>query len=130
MTEPTRTIPAPEPSVETQAFWDAADKGELLIKTCKSCGEHHYYPRALCPFCFSDDTVWTTAKGTGTIYSFSVMKRTKTPYTLAYVTLDEGITMMTNIVDTDFDAVHIGQKVKVVFKPSEGGPQVPMFTPA
>ena len=74
---------------------------------------------------------WVEAKGTGTIYSYSTMHRgVPAPYTLAYVTLDEGVTMMTNIVDTDLDAIKIGQKVKVVFKPSEGGPPVPMFVPA
>ncbi|MBM3385813.1 MAG: DNA-binding protein, partial [Betaproteobacteria bacterium] len=36
----------------------------------------------------------------------------------------------TNIVDCDLEAVHIGQKVKVVFKPTDSGPPVPMFTPA
>lgn len=124
-----RTIASPQPNVETQAFWDAAGEGKLLIKSCNSCGKPHYYPRALCPRCFSDNTEWTEAKGTGEIYSFSVMKRAKIPYAIAYVTLDEGVTMMTNIVDTDLDAIKIGQKVKVVFKPTEDGPPVPMFTP-
>jgi len=57
------------------------------------------------------------------------MRRLPVPYALAYVTLDEGVTMMTNIVDCDLDAIRIGQRVKVVFKPTEGGPPVPMFTP-
>jgi uncharacterized protein len=51
------------------------------------------------------------------------------PYAIAYVTLAEGPTMMTNIVDCDLDGIKIGQKVKVVFKPSEGGPPVPCFAP-
>ena len=38
--------------------------------------------------------------------------------------------MMTNIADCDLDAIRIGQKVRVVFTPTEGGPPVPMFTPA
>lgn len=38
--------------------------------------------------------------------------------------------MMTNIVDCDLNAICIGENVKVVFKPTEGGPPVPMFTPA
>jgi uncharacterized OB-fold protein len=58
------------------------------------------------------------------------MRRVPAPFALAYVTLEEGVTMMTNIVDCDFDAIRIGQPVKVVFKPTEGGPPVPMFTPA
>jgi uncharacterized OB-fold protein len=57
------------------------------------------------------------------------MRRVPVPYALAYVTLDEGVTMMTNIVDCDLDKIKIGQAVRLVFKPSEGGPPVPMFTP-
>ena len=59
------------------------------------------------------------------------MRRAPVPYAIAYVTLDEGPTMMTNIVDCDLDAIRIGQAVRVVFKPTEdGGPPVPMFSPA
>ncbi|HZT87180.1 MAG TPA: Zn-ribbon domain-containing OB-fold protein [Stellaceae bacterium] len=125
-----RKIAAPQPNLETQPFWDAAAQGKLLIKKCTACGEPHFYPRALCPFCFSDKTEWQQASGRGTIYTYSVMRRTPVPYAIAYVTLDEGPTMMTNIVDCDLDAIRIGQKVKLVFKPSDGGPPVPMFTPA
>ena len=125
-----RKIPAPEPNPETQPFWDAAARGQLLLKRCTACGELHYYPRAICPFCFSDKTEWQPASGKGRIYSFSVMRRTPEPYTIAYVTLEEGTTMLTNIVDCDFDALKVGQNVKLVFKPSEGGPPVPMFTRA
>jgi len=57
------------------------------------------------------------------------MRRVPVPYALAYVTLEEGVTMMTNIVDCDLDAIRIGQRVRLVFKPAEGGPPVPMFTP-
>ena len=90
----------------------------------------HHYPRAICPFCFSDKTEWIEASGKGTIYSYSVMRRAPVPYAIAYVTLDEGLTMMTNIVDCDLDKLKCGQAVKVVFKPTDGGPPVPMFTPA
>jgi uncharacterized OB-fold protein len=51
-------------------------------------------------------------------------------YCIAYVKLDEGVTMMTNIVDCDLDTVKIGQKVKVTFKKTEGGVSMPVFAPA
>ena len=50
------------------------------------------------------------------------------PYAIAYVTLAEGPTMMSNIVDCDLDAIRIGQRVRLVFKPAENGQPVPMFT--
>jgi uncharacterized OB-fold protein len=124
------TIPAPSVTPETRPFWDAAAEGRLLIKTCTACGQTHHYPRSICPFCGGDRTEWRAASGRGTIYSYSVMRRVPTPYAIAYVTLEEGVTLMTNIVDYDLDAIRIGQAVRVIFKPTDGGPPVPMFTPA
>ncbi|HXP29998.1 MAG TPA: OB-fold domain-containing protein [Stellaceae bacterium] len=130
MTAKTRPIPAPRIDPELVAYWEAARQGRLLIKQCQACSEFHFYPRALCPFCFSDRTEWREASGSGTIYSFSVMRRVPIPYALAYVTLAEGPTVMTNIVGRDLDAIRIGQKVRVVFEASESGQPVPVFTPA
>ena len=110
-----RKIPAPEPSPETRPFWEAATAGRLLIGTCKACGKPHYYPRALCPFCGSDATEWVAASGRGAVYSYSVMRRLPVPYALAYVTLDEGVTMMTNIVDCNLDTIRVGQRVRLIF---------------
>ncbi|MEY2683752.1 MAG: hypothetical protein RJA09_896 [Pseudomonadota bacterium] len=124
-----RPIPAPKALPETQAYWTAADEGRLLVKRCNSCGRFHHYPRDICPHCLSADTVWQDAAGTGTVYSFSTMGVGDAAYTLAFVTLAEGVTLMTNLVDCDPNAVRIGDPVKVVFKPSNGGHAVPMFTP-
>jgi uncharacterized OB-fold protein len=124
-----RTIPAPLVNSETAPFWAAAKDGKLLIKGCIACGRNHWYPRAICPHCFSDKTEWRASKGTGTIYSVSVMKRTPQVYAIAYVTLDDGPTMMTNIVDCDFDMLAIGDKVTVTFKPAEDGTPYPQFRP-
>ena len=125
-----RKIPAPSLNPENKAYFDAAAAGKLAIKFCTACKEFHHYPRSICPFCFSDKTEWRDAKGTGTVYTYSVLRRVPEPYCIAYVTLAEGVSMLTNLVDCDFDAVKIGMKVKVVFKPTDGGPPVPMFTRA
>ena len=129
MAKEERRIAPPVPDVETKPFWEAAAEGRLLIKRCNSCGNAHYYPRSICPFCFSADTQWQDASGEGVIYSFSIMRRAALPYCIAYVTLAEGVTMMTNIVSCDLDAIQIGQRVRLAFRPSDGGPPVPMFTP-
>jgi uncharacterized protein len=125
-----RKIQAPQPNIETKAFWDAAAEGKLMIGKCVQCGAAHFYPRPICPICFSEKTQLQAASGSGTIYTYSVMRRAPIPYAIAYVTLAEGPTMMTNIVDCDLDKLRIGQAVRLVFKPSDGGPPVPMFTPA
>src|SRR6188474_1659182 len=130
MAEAARKIPAPTPTPETAPYWEAAAQGRLLVKTCTACGRPHHYPRPICPFCGSDRIEWKESAGRGVIYSFSVIRRATPPYVIAYVTLDEGVTMMTGLVDCDVDAIRIGQKVRVVWKPTEGGPPLPAFTPA
>ena len=126
-----RKIGDPELNVGDEPYFEAAAQGRLLVKKCAACGEVHHYPRTICPFCFSDKVSWQDAAGTGKIYSYSIMRRgAPTPYCIAYVTLDEGVTMLTNIVDCDLDQVRIGQAVKVTFKRSVGGVSMPMFTPA
>lgn len=132
MTEKTeRTIPAPLSNPENARYYEAAKEGKLLVGKCNDCGEYHFYPRMICPHCFSDKIEWVPAKGTGVVYSHSTMRRgAPVPYTLAYVTLDEGVSMMTNIVDCDPDELSIGERVRLVFKPAEDGSAVPMFTRA
>ena len=85
-----RKIPSPVVTVETQPFWNAARERRFVVPTCTACGKAHWYPRAICPFCGSDKIEWRAASGRGTIYSYSVMRRAKEPYAIAYVTLAEG----------------------------------------
>jgi len=126
-----RKLPDPVLNVGDEHYFEAANQGKLLLKKCGDCGEVHHFPRGVCPFCLSSKVDWVEAKGTGTIYSYSVTRRAgPIPYCIAYVTLDEGVTVMTNIVDCDLDTVRIGQKVKLTFKPSAGGTAIAMFTPA
>ena len=126
----TRKIPAPAVTIESKPFWDAAAEGRFLIKRCNACGKAHWYPRAICPLCFSADTVWEESKGEGVIYTYSVMHRSPTgPYAIGYVTLDEGPAVMTNFVGCDLSTLKIGQRVKVRFQDTEGGPPVPVFAP-
>lgn len=124
-----RIVTAPPVNPENERYFAAAKEGVLLVGKCNDCSEYHFYPRLICPHCNSDHTEWVPAKGTGVIYSHSTMRRGVTvPYTIAYVTLDEGVSMMTNIVDCDAGALKIGDKVKLVFKAAEDATAVPMFT--
>jgi uncharacterized protein len=124
-----RKIPAPLINPESARFYEAAKKGILLVGKCRQCDAYHFYPRALCPHCFSERTEWVPAKGSGLIYTFSTLHRgVPEPYTIAYVTLDEGASMMTNLVDCDPAKLKIGARVRLVFKPAEDATPVPMFT--
>lgn len=125
-----RRIPAPRVLPEAKPFWDAASAGRLLVKRCTDCGEAHHYPRDVCPFCLGVSTEWTESSGRGTVYSYSTMGKGEAAYTIAFVTLDEGPTLMTNLVGFDAGTMAIGARVRVRFVPTDGGPAVPMFEPA
>ena len=123
-----RVFPAPPASPESAAFYEAAKQGKFMIGRCTGTGTLFWYPRAVSPF-DGGPTTLEPASGKGVIYSYSVMRRVDPPFTLAYVTLAEGPTMMTNLVDCDFDALKIGQPVTLVWKPAADGTPVPCFTP-
>jgi uncharacterized OB-fold protein len=120
---------APIPDPMTAPFWEAAKDGRLMIGRCKDTGRHFFPPRGVSPFTLSTNVELVAATGRGTLYSWTVM-RTKEPYIPAMVELAEGPRMFTNLVDVEFAAIRIGMPVRVVFKPTDGGPPVPMFTAA
>jgi uncharacterized OB-fold protein len=136
MTE-SRTLPTPAPavSVETEPFWSAAAEGRLLLKRCLGCQAVVWYPRALCPVCGSHNTEWFEGSGRGTVYSFTVNHKGDgayrgEPYVLAYVELDEGPRVLTNVVRIDPGEVTIGMPVRAVFDATEKGTALVRFVPA
>lgn len=125
-----RPLAAPFVDAATEPYWTATAEGRLSTRRCQSCGKLHWYPRPVCPFC-QGDTEWTTLSGNGSIYSVSVTRKAgRVPYAIAYIALDEGVTLLSNIVDCDLDTLAIGQRVQVCFKPAEDGHMVPMFRTA
>ena len=131
-------LPAPEPAISAEArpFWEAAAAGRLALPHCTRCDTVVWYPRAHCPEC-GGGVVWQEASGGGAVYSFTVIRRGGTgpyadasPYVVAYVELDEGPRVMTNIVDCDVDEVAIGDRVRVVFAPAGDGAALVRFRPA
>jgi uncharacterized OB-fold protein len=116
MSPPARSHPDPVVNLETERYWAAARDGVLLLKRCTDCGRTHWYPRAVCPHCLSGATEWYQASGHGTVYTFSVMR-------------EEGVTMMTQIVDCDVERLAIGDAVSVTFEATESGHALPVFRP-
>lgn len=113
----------PIPSRWSVPFWDAAKKQRLLIQSCSKCDLLIMYPKPFCPRCLSDDLGWITSDGRGTIYSFTVVERGApsafadlVPYVVAVVRLDEGVQMLSLIIDSDPDEVRCDQRVSVDFE--------------
>lgn len=116
--------PLPDVTPESERYWAAASDGRLLLSTCPDCELTIHYPRARCPDCFAE-TEWTEASGDGVVYSFSVADRMEgwpeadLPLVVAYVELDEGPRMMTNLVDCDPGEVSVGDSVSATFVATE-----------
>lgn len=116
------TRPLPEPTDETRPYWEAAREGRLVIQECQSCSQRQFYPRTLCVKCGSTDLRWIEASGRGTIYTFTVTHRPAgpafealVPYVCAIIELEEGVRMLSNVVDCDPSQLRIGHEVQVYF---------------
>ncbi|MEE8568749.1 MAG: OB-fold domain-containing protein [Anaerolineales bacterium] len=115
---------------ENRAFWDASESGKLLVKQCNDCSQPHYYPRIICPYCGSQATEWVEASGKGTLHAYSLFRRASPPQILAYVTLEEGVTMLTEMIECDPEELSINDEVVVAFRRESDGRQIPVFVPA
>ncbi len=132
-------LPTPEVGfdVDTEPYWRGAGEGRLVLPRCDECGTYVWIPRPYCPLDLSP-TRWVEVSGRGSVYSHSTVHRgerlyaKRAPFVLAYVELDEGPRIMTNIVGCPPDAVTIGMPVRVVFDAVEEtmGIAIPRFTPA
>jgi uncharacterized OB-fold protein len=138
MTETNLPAPAPVVTAESKEFWEATAQGTLLLPKCERCGTVFWYPRPICGDCGSMDVRYIKSCGRGTIYTFTVNRRGTGDvaayknigtFVLAYVELEEGPRMLTNIVECDPDAVRIGQAVEVVFHDTGAGNALPRFRP-
>jgi uncharacterized OB-fold protein len=133
---------APQIDWESRAYWEGAGRGELVLQRCRTCQVVQHRPRGLCVSCLSDDIEHFVASGRGEVYTYSVVHqnqmsnfRNALPYVVAYVQLEEGPQLLTNIVGCEPDSVSIGMSVRVDFVPTEdaqGGDTlgVPRFVPA
>ncbi len=112
-----------------RTFWQAAAANRFLLPRCTVCGRARWYPRPFCPFCAEPDVQWVEASGRGRIYAFSALHKAAIPNIVAYVELEEGPVMMTNLVDCTMGTIAIGQAVVVRFRAAPEGRCVPVFTP-
>ncbi len=128
--------PLPEVTPVNQPFWDGTAIGELRIRTCKGCGTRFRFVSEWCPTCWSIDLGWEAANGRGKVAAMTVVHMApyesvaeRVPYVLALVELDDGPTMMCNVVDCDPATVTIGMPVQVTFE-QRGDVRLPQFKPA
>ena len=131
------TPPLPQP--ESDFYWEKCKAHELWLRHCRACDNTYFYPRDICPECFSRDTDWVQSSGQGTLYAFTIVHRgpvpafrDRVPYIAALVELEGGARMPTNLVDVEHDPEHvkIGMAVQVTFDDLNDDISLPKFRPA
>ena len=115
-------FPAIQQDNESRPYWEGLARGELRIQRCDVCSRAVFYPRSLCPHCHSQKLSWIVATGKGTIYSYTVAHQAygvfaqDIPFVVAIVELEEGVRMMTRIIDALRERIAIGLAVQVTFE--------------
>jgi hypothetical protein len=96
----------------------------MRVQRCNACGRFVFFPRALCPNCFSDRLEWTPVSGRGVVHAFTIPHRHPSPafqpdlpYVVAIVELEEGVRLMTNLVGVapDPTKIAVDMPVEVVY---------------
>ncbi|MET0578071.1 MAG: OB-fold domain-containing protein, partial [Ilumatobacteraceae bacterium] len=90
---PTPLLPVDDDH-DTGGFFEAARRGELVVRACSSCGTLLHLPRAFCHRCGSWDGEWRPVAGTGTLHTWTVVDHQvhpayPVPYTIVLVDLDD-----------------------------------------
>lgn len=130
-------LPAPKPLVTSanEIFWNATAESRLVLQRCSSCDTVAWPTRRHCSQCWTETLVEFDASGRGKVYSFTVVRKGQNdykeaaPFVVAYVELDEGPRVMTNIVDCAPDDVEVDMAVEVVFHDTGHGNALYRFRP-
>jgi uncharacterized protein len=124
----------------TKPFWDAAKEGRLTAPRCTNCGAFRLPPPPYCFVCQHREVEWVDLPGTGTVYSFTVVRHPLArmlhdvvPYAAGIVELDgtqgAGARMIVNIIGCDVDTLKIGDRVEIVWEHVSDDMSVPRFRP-
>ena len=127
-------LPTPRP--ETAAWWASCRDHKLMIQHCSQCGAFQFYPRIVCSSCLSEAVKWVQSAGRGKVETFTICRlpvaeayAADVPYVVALIQLEEGPTMMSNIVECDPESVVAGMPLEVIFATWSDEITVPQFRP-
>jgi uncharacterized OB-fold protein len=124
----------------TKPFWDAAREDRLVALRCTNCETSRLPPTPFCFACQHRTAEWLQLPGTGTVYSFTIVRhplapmlQDAVPYASGIIELDgtqgAGARMICNIVDCDVDTLAIGDRVQIKWEHVSEDMSVPRFRP-
>jgi uncharacterized OB-fold protein len=129
--------PVPVPDEASRPFFEGARHHQLMLQRCTACGRWLWPVKSRCPHCWSPDLTWAAASGRGSLYSFTVVHQVvhpafaaAVPYIIAAIDLEEGVRIISNIVDCPHDELRIGMPLTVTFEEVSAAVTLPKFRPA
>jgi uncharacterized OB-fold protein len=115
--------PGPVVTPESKPYWDSVAAHAMKLQRCTRCGTFRFYPTPVCPHCFTTGFAWEPVSGAASLYSYSVVHKPVTeafaaesPYVVALVTLAEGPTLMTNLLEVPEAEIRIGMALRLDYR--------------
>jgi uncharacterized OB-fold protein len=125
------SMPLPAANAETLPWWEAAREHRLTAQRCTTCGALRHPPGPVCPACGSTQSDWQELSGRGVVYTFTVVHQqfvpADVPYVVVAVELEEGVRMVSNLVDASPSDIRIGQRVEVTWEDMGPALSLPRF---
>jgi hypothetical protein len=130
------TYAKPLPVLEglTQEFYAWCKRRELRFQRCGDCGAWRHVPREMCAACGSWRWEWARSTGRGRLFTWTVVARPlhpafvdDVPIAPAVIEMDEGVRLVSLVVDCPPDGLEIGMPVEVVFEDVTGEITLPKF---
>jgi len=126
--------PLPELEGHSRDFYGFCRENELRFQRCKSCSAWRHVPREMCAECGSFDWEWARSSGRGTVFTWTVVTRAlhpafadSVPYAPTVVELEEGVRLLSQVIDCAPAELEIGMPVEVVFRPVTPEVTLPLF---
>lgn len=135
-TEPATTFPYPVAEYGAEPYWEACNERRLSMQRCSDCHRLRWHPSPRCGECGGEEYSWDILSGRGTINTWTVITHPvhpaaveKVPYVVAVIELEDqaGLTIVSNLIDCDVDAIAFGQRVEVDFIAHPNGQKLPVF---
>jgi len=122
-TEMTYDKPLPAMTGLAGEFYRWCAKGELRFQRCSGCQAWRHMPRELCPKCGSGEWSWARSSGRGRVFTWTVATRAvhpgfeqDIPYAAVVVEVDEGVRLLSQVVDCPPDELTMDMPVEVTFE--------------
>lgn len=112
--------PKPQMGIYDKPYWDFAQKRELRLQKCASCGRFRYPPGPACPHCLSDEYEWCALSGRGRLVSSATFHRQylpefPVPYVVVSIETEEGPLLVGQLRNKDGAAISVGTPMRAIF---------------